>query len=74
LCLRQQTQQSGVNILFGGNRKWQNHYLRKRAANTKGKAITCRLNAYLADIDRQAQEHFEWLIEGMKQAQGKQSG
>ena len=37
---RQQTQQSGVNILFGGNRKWQNHDLRKRAANTKGKAIT----------------------------------
>ena len=29
-----------------------------------------RLNAYLADIDRQAQEHFERLIEGMKQAQG----
>ena len=29
-----------------------------------------RLNAYLADIDRQAQECFERLIEGMKQAQG----
>ena len=29
-----------------------------------------RLNAYLADIDRQAQERFEWLIEGMKQEQG----
>ena len=29
-----------------------------------------KLNAYLADIDRQAQEHFERLIEGMKQAQG----
>ena len=28
-----------------------------------------RLNAYLADIDRQAQERFEQLIEGMKQAQ-----
>ena len=28
------------------------------------------LNTYLADIDRQAQEHFERLIEGMKQAQG----
>ena len=27
-------------------------------------------NAYLADIDRQAQERFERLIEGMKQAQG----
>ena len=29
-----------------------------------------RLNIYLADIDRQAQERFEKLIEGMKQAQG----
>ncbi len=29
-----------------------------------------RLNVYLADIDRQAQERFERLIEGMKQAQG----
>lgn len=29
-----------------------------------------RLNAYLADIDRQAQERLERLIEGMKQAQG----
>ena len=29
-----------------------------------------RLNAYLADIDRQAQERFERLIDGMKQAQG----
>ena len=29
-----------------------------------------KLNAYLADIDRQAQERFYRLIEGMKQAQG----
>ena len=29
-----------------------------------------RLNSYLADIDRQAQERFERLIEQMKQAQG----
>ncbi len=29
-----------------------------------------RLNAYLADINRQAQERFERLIDGMKQAQG----
>ena len=29
-----------------------------------------RLNTYLAEIDRQAQESFERLIEGMKQAQG----
>jgi len=29
-----------------------------------------RLNAYLVDIDKQAQERFERLIEDMKQAQG----
>ena len=29
-----------------------------------------RLNAYLADINRQAQERFERLLEGMTQAQG----
>ena len=29
-----------------------------------------RLNSYLADIDRQAQERFERLIEDIKQAQG----
>ena len=28
-----------------------------------------RLNAYLVDVDRQAQERFEKLIEGMKQTQ-----
>ena len=85
----------------GGNRQWQNHYLRNWAANTsltvpaeEEQAIgiwgqrhldylkqyrkvtytnlltSGRLNAYLADINRQAQERFERLIEGMKQAQG----
>lgn len=29
-----------------------------------------KINTYLADIDRQAQERFERLIEDMKQAQG----
>ena len=29
-----------------------------------------RLNAYLADVDRQVQERLERLIEDMKQAQG----
>ena len=29
-----------------------------------------RLNDYLADIDEQAQEHFERVVEQMKQAQG----
>ena len=29
-----------------------------------------KLNSYLSDIDKQAQERFERLIDGMKQAQG----
>ena len=32
-----------------------------------------RLNAYLADIDRQAQERFERLTGDMKQAQGNRT-
>ncbi len=39
-CLRQQTQECGVNILSGGNRKWQIYYLRNWAANMNGKEIT----------------------------------
>ena len=33
-----------------------------------------KLNTYFDDIDRQAQERFERLIEGMKQTQGKRNG
>lgn len=29
-----------------------------------------KLNGYLADIEEQVQERFEWIIEQMKQAQG----
>ena len=46
-------------------------YLREYRKITYTNLLTSgRLNAYLADINRQAQEHFERLIEGMKQAQG----
>ena len=46
-------------------------YLKKHRKVTYTYLLTSgRLNAYLADIDRQAQERFERLIEGMKQAQG----
>jgi len=51
----------------------QNHleYLKKHRRDTYTNLLTSgRLNAYLVDIDRQAQEHFERLIEGMKQARG----
>ena len=47
-------------------------YLREYRKITYTNLLTSgRLNAYLADIDRQAQERFERLIEGMKQAQGR---
>ena len=45
-------------------------YLKHHCKVTYTNLLTSgRLNAYLADIDRQAQERFERLIEGMKQAQ-----
>ena len=46
-------------------------YLKQHRKITYTNLLTSgRLNAYLADINRQAQERFERLIEGMKQAQG----
>lgn len=46
-------------------------YLREYRKITYTNLLTSgRLNAYLADIDRQAQERFETLIEQMKQTQG----
>ena len=52
-------------------RKRHLNYLKQYRKVTYTNFLTSgRLNAYLADIDRQAQERFERLIEGMKQAQG----
>ena len=46
-------------------------YLKQYRRGTYTNLLTSgRLNTYLADIDRQAQERFERLIESMKQAQG----
>ena len=46
-------------------------YLKQYRRVTYTNVLTSgKLNAYLADIDRQAQERFERLIEDMKQAQG----
>ncbi len=46
-------------------------YLKQYRKVTYANLLTSgKLNAYLADIDRQAQERFERLIEDMKQAQG----
>lgn len=46
-------------------------YLREHKKATYTTLLTSgKLNDYLVDIDRQAQERFETLIEQMKQAQG----
>ena len=51
--------------------QWHLDYLKQYRMVTYTNLLTSgKLNAYLADIDRQAQERFEQLIEGMKQAQG----
>ncbi len=46
-------------------------YLKEHRKATYTMLLTSgRLNTYLAEIDKQAQERFERLIEGMKQSQG----
>ncbi len=46
-------------------------YLKQYRRVTYANLLTSgRLNDYLAEIDKQAQERFERLIEGMKQVQG----
>ena len=67
-CLTLPTEKETVIGIWG-----QRHlrYLREYRRVTYTNLLTSgRLNAYLADIDRQAQERFETLIEQMKQAQG----
>ena len=67
-CLTLPPEKEQVIGLFG-----QRHlrYLREHHRITYTNLLTSgRLNAYLADIDRQAQEHLEMLTEQMKQAQG----
>lgn len=46
-------------------------YIREHRIALYSELLTSgRLNAYLAEIDKQAQERFERLVEQMKQAQG----
>ena len=46
-------------------------YLKEYRRGTYINLLTSgRLNTYLVEIDKQAQERFERLVEGMKQAQG----
>lgn len=47
------------------------HYLKEYRKGTYINLLTSgKLNGYLAEIDKQAQERFERLIEDMKQSQG----
>ena len=53
------------------SRKRHLDYLKQYRKVTYTNLLTSgRPNTYLADINRQAQERFERLIEGMKQTQG----
>lgn len=53
---------------------WGERHLRYLKEYRRGTYINLltsgRLNAYLAEIDKQAQERFERLVKGMKQTQG----
>lgn len=67
-CLTLPTEKEQAIGLFG-----QRHlrHLKEHHRITYTNLLTSgRLNAYLADIDRRAQERFETLTEQMKQAQG----
>ena len=67
-CLTVPTEEEQPIGLFG---RQHLDYLKQYHRVTYTNLLTSgKLNAYLADIDRQAQERFERLIEGMKQAQG----
>lgn len=67
-CLELPAEKEQPIDLFG-----QRHllYLKEYRRTTYTNLLTSgRLNAYLADIDKQAQERLETLTEQMKQAQG----
>ena len=67
-CLTLPTEEEKPIGLWG-----QRHlsYLKEYRRGTYINLLTSgRLNAYLAEIDKQAQDRFERLIEDMKQAQG----
>lgn len=67
-CLTLPTEKEQSIGLFG---KRYLRYLKDHHRITYANLLTSgKLNSYLSDIDKQAQEHLETLIEQMKQAQG----
>ena len=68
-CLILPTEKEHKPIGLWGQRHL--HYLKEYRRGTYINLLTSgRLNAYLVKIDKQAQERFERLIEGMKRTQG----
>lgn len=67
-CLTLPTEKETVIGVWGQQHLW---YLKEYRKITYTDLLTSdRLNSYLADIDRQAQERFELLTEQMKTVQG----
>lgn len=68
-CLTLSTEKEAKPIGVWGQRHLR--YLKERHRITYTNLLTSgKLNAYLANIDRQAQERFERIVEDMKLAQG----
>lgn len=67
-CLTLPAEEEQPIGLFG--RRHLNYLKQHRRATYINLLTSGKLNTYLAEIDKQAQERFERLTEGMKQAQG----
>ncbi len=67
-CLTAPSEEEKPIGIWGQRHK---RYLREHRKATYTTLVTSgKLNTYLVEVDQQAQEHFERLIEQMKQAQG----
>ena len=68
-CLTLPTEKENKPIGLWG--QWHKRYLQEHKRAFYITLLTSgKLNSYLSDIDKQAQERFERLIEDMKRAQG----
>ncbi len=67
-CLTLPSKEEKAIGIWGQRHK---RYLKEHRKATYTTLVTSgKLNTYLAEVDQQAREHFERLIEQMKQAQG----
>ena len=65
LKLPEEEQQS-----IGGGQRHRRYLKEHRRATYATQLTSGKLNGYLADIDRQAEEMFLWLVEQMAEAEG----